>query len=130
MKYYAMFWVDSLLTLGIAVYLIYVGYKLLVDSLRVLMLFTPQDISLDEIVEKVTKIKSIENIHHIHIWQLNEDEIHLEAHIDFKNDIKLSEFDTILEVIEKLLLDEFHINHINIQPEFQKCDIKDIIVQD
>tara|TARA_B110000902_G_C14168099_1_gene535764 strand:- start:35 stop:943 length:909 start_codon:yes stop_codon:yes gene_type:complete len=130
MKYYAIFWVDSLLTLGIAVYLIYVGYKLLVDSLRVLMLFTPQDISLDEIVEKVTKIKSIKNIHHIHIWQLNEDEIHLEAHIDFKNDIKLSEFDTILEVIEKLLLDEFHINHINIQPEFQKCDIKDIIVQD
>lgn len=130
MKYYGMFWVDSFLTLGIAVYLIYVGYKLLIDSLRVLMLFTPQDISLDEIVEKVTKIKSIENIHHIHIWQLNEDEIHLEAHIDFKNDIKLSEFDTILEVIEKLLLDEFNINHINIQPEFQKCDIKDIIVQD
>lgn len=130
MKYYGMYLVDTLLTLGIAVYLIYVGYKLLVDSLRVLMLFTPQNISLDTIVEKVTKIKGIENIHHIHIWQLNEDETHLEAHIDFKNDIKLSEFDTILEIIEKLLLKEFHINHINIQPEFQKCDKKDIIVQD
>ncbi len=130
MKYYGMYWVDTLLTLGIAVYLIYVGYKLLVDSLRVLMLFTPQNISLDDIVKKVTKIKGIENIHHIHIWQLNEDETHLEAHIDFKNDIKLSEFDKILEIIEKLLLKEFHINHINIQPEFQKCDTKDIIVQD
>jgi len=130
MKYYGMYWVDTLLTLGIAVYLIYVGYKLLVDSLRVLMLFTPQNISLDDIVKKVTKIKGIENIHHIHIWQLNEDETHLEAHIDFKKDIKLSEFDKILEIIEKLLLKEFHINHINIQPEFQKCDTKDIIVQD
>jgi cobalt-zinc-cadmium efflux system protein len=75
MKYYGMYWVDTLLTLGIAVYLIYVGYKLLVDSLRVLMLFTPQNISLDDIVKKVTKIKGIENIHHIHIWQLNEDEM-------------------------------------------------------
>jgi cobalt-zinc-cadmium efflux system protein len=130
MKYYGMYWVDTLLTLGIAVYLIYVGYKLLVDSLRVLMLFTPQNISLDDIVKKVTKIKGIENIHHIHIWQLNEDETHLEAHIYFKKDIKLSEFDKILEIIEKLLLKEFHINHINIQPEFQKCDTKDIIVQD
>jgi len=130
MKFYEIYWIDSLLTLGIALYLIYVGYDLLIDSIRVLMLFTPTDMSLKEIAQKVNKIKSVKNIHHIHIWQLNEDEIHLEAHIDFENDIKLSEFDAILDEIEELLINQYNINHVNIQPEYRKCDEKDIIVQD
>ncbi len=130
MKFYQIYWIDSLLTFGIAVYLIYVGYDLLIESIRVLMLFTPTDMSLKEIAQEVNKIESVKNIHHIHIWQLNEDEIHLEAHIDFENDIKLSEFDAILDEIEELLINQYNINHVNIQPEYRKCDEKDIIVQD
>ena len=94
------------------------------------MLFTPIDMPVIEMVEKVNSIKGVSNMHHIHIWQLNESEVHLEAHIDFKEDIKLSEFDIILDEIEELLYHDYQINHINIQPEFQKCDEKDIIVQD
>lgn len=41
MKYYEVWWVDSVLTLLIAMYLIYVGYSLFIKSLKVLMLFTP-----------------------------------------------------------------------------------------
>lgn len=130
MKFYKIYWIDSVLTLGIAIYLIVVGYKLLLDSVRVLMLFTPMDMSVKEIAIKVNRLNSVKNIHHIHIWQLNEDEVHLEAHIDFENDIKLSEFDKILDEIEILLFKEYEINHVNIQPEFRKCDEKDIIVQD
>ena len=76
------------------------------------------------------KLPEIKNVHHVHIWQLNEDEIHLEAHIDFNNDITLSEFDTILQEIEVLLYNKYHINHVNIQPEYNKEDVKDVIVQD
>jgi len=130
MKFYEIYWIDSLLTFSIAIYLIYVGYQLLIESIRVLMLFTPTDMSLKKIAQEVNQIKSVKNIHHIHIWQLNEDEIHLEAHIDFENDIKLSEFDSILDEIEKLLFERYKINHVNIQPEYRKCDEKDIIVQD
>ncbi|XLS29230.1 cation diffusion facilitator family transporter [Flavobacteriaceae bacterium M23B6Z8] len=130
MKFYQIFWIDSLLTLVIALYLIWVGFDLLKDSLRVLMLFTPQDLKVQEIINRICKIEGIKNMHHIHIWQLNEEEVHLEAHIDFNNDIRLSEFDVILDEIEEILYHDFHINHINIQPEFSKCDAKDIIVQD
>ncbi len=130
MKYFYVYWVDSLLTLLIALYLIYVGYDLLKDSLRVLMLFTPQDVQVQEIVKRVNTIEEVKNMHHVHVWQLNEEEIHLEAHIDFNEDIKLSEFDVILNKIEQILHDEFGINHVNIQPEFKKEDDKDLIVQD
>lgn len=130
MKFYQLFWVDSALTLAIALYLIYMGYDLLMTSTKVLMLFTPDTIPVDKIVEDLQQFESINNVHHIHVWQLNEDEIHFEAHIDFKNDITLSEFDKILHEVEVLLFDKFEINHVNIQPEYGKDDVKDLIVQD
>lgn len=130
MKYYQIYWVDSVLTFAIAVYLIIMGYDLLKDSTKVLMLFTPESIPLKQIVTEINTFKSIKNVHHVHIWQLNEDEIHLEAHIDFNEDITLSQFDQILQEIESLVLNKYDINHVNIQPEFGKKDAKDVIVQD
>lgn len=130
MKYYQVFWVDSLLTLLIAVYLIIVGYQLLKTSTKMLMLFTPEHIDIKEVVRSVNKIPKVNRLHHIHIWGLNDEEFHLEAHLDFSENITLTEFDEILISIEKLLHNEFKINHVNIQPEFNKKDTKEIIVQD
>ncbi|MGI9550096.1 MAG: cation diffusion facilitator family transporter [Aurantibacter sp.] len=130
MKFFQWYWVDPTLTLAIALYLIYMGWDLLRDSTRVLMLFTPGSIEVQKIVNAIMKIAPVKNVHHVHIWQLNEDEVHLEAHIDFNDDIKLSEFDTILEEIEEELYHNHGINHVNIQPEFGKCDSKHLIVQD
>ncbi|MBV7269118.1 cation diffusion facilitator family transporter [Winogradskyella luteola] len=130
MKFYQIWWIDSVLTFAIAVYLIVMGWNLLKNSFKVLMLFTPESTSVDAIVTDIQTIDVIKNVHHVHIWQLNEDEIHLEAHIDFNKDITLSEFDLILNEIEELVYRKYEINHINIQPEFGKCDAKDVIVQD
>ena len=130
MKFYQVYWVDAALTLAIALYLIYMGYDLLKDSTRVLMLFTPNTIQVEQIVEDIQEITSIKNVHHVHIWQLNEDEVHLEAHVDFNEDILLSEFDSVLGEIEQVVYHKFGINHVNIQPEFNKPDSKQVIVQD
>lgn len=130
MKFYQLYWVDAVLTMAIALYLIYMGYNLLKDSTRVLMLFTPQTIQVQQIVETIGRIEPVKNVHHVHVWQLNENKIHLEAHIDFGKDIKLSEFDAILSTIEEEVFHKFGINHVSIQPEFDKCDDKVIIVQD
>lgn len=130
MKYYQLYWVDSVLTFAIAIYLIWMGYDLLKDSTKVLMLFTPETIPINKIVKEINAFKSIKNVHHVHVWQLNEDEIHLEAHIDFMEDITLSQFDAVLHKIEDLVFDKYDINHVNIQPEYGKKDAKDVIVQD
>lgn len=130
MKYYHIYWIDSVLTFAIAVYLIYIGYNLLVESTKILMLFTPSNIEITEIVREVHQISGVNKLHHIHVWYLNEYELHLEAHLDCKQDIKMSEFNVMLSKIEAVLFQKFHINHINIQPEFKKQDSKDFIVQD
>lgn len=130
MKYYQLFWVDSVLTFAIALYLIWMGFDLLKNSTKVLMLFTPDTVPIKKIVDEINSFNSIKNVHHVHVWQLNEDEIHLEAHIDFKEDITLSQFDEVLHEIEDLVFDKYDINHVNIQPEYGKNDAKDVIVQD
>ncbi|WP_395046623.1 cation diffusion facilitator family transporter [Flavobacterium sp.] len=130
MKIYQIYWIDSALTLAIAIYLIYVGYDLLRESTKMLMLFTPSDIDIKELVREVHQISGVNKLHHIHVWHLNDHELHLEAHLDCLDDIKMSEFNILLGKIEVVLLEKFHINHINIQPEFQKEDSKDFIVQD
>ena len=130
MQFYQIFWVDAVLTIAIALYLIVVGYNLLKESFHILMLFTPKDISIQAIVDEVNKLEQINNIHHIHVWQLNETEIHLEAHIDFNVDLKFSEFNIILKTLENTLFQKFNINHFNIQPEFGSSDPKTIIIQD
>ena len=130
MKYYQVYWVDSVLTFIIALYLIWMGFDLLKDSTKLLMLFTPDTIPIKKIVEEINGFETIKNVHHVHVWQLNEAEIHLEAHIDFNKDITLSEFDVVLHEIEHLVFHKYDINHVNIQPEFGKDDSKDVIVQD
>lgn len=130
MYYFQIYWIDSLLTLIIAVYLIVVGVDLLIKATKMLMLFTPEEINIKEIVKTINEIKGVKLLHHVHVWHLNEEELHLEAHLDCSENIKLSEFNELLHQIEEVLFKKFHINHVNIQPEYQKEDPKEIIVQD
>lgn len=130
MKYYQLFWVDSLLTLLIALYLIWVGYDLLKTSTKMLMLFTPDDINIKDVVRAVNKLPKVSKLHHVHIWNLSDDELHLEAHLDLKEDITTTEFNDLLLDIESVLHEEFNINHVTIQPEYNKEDPKEVIVQD
>jgi len=130
MKYYQIYWIDAVLTLLISLYLVYISWDILITSIKILMLFAPKHIKIDEVVLEVSTIKGIRNIHHVHIWQLNDKDCHFEAHIEFKKDIKLSDFDMVCENVEKILLEKFQINHCNLQPEYNRDDIKEIIIQD
>lgn len=130
MKYFQIYWIDGLLTIVIALYLILISIKLLKKSFNVLMLFTPDDIQVEKIVEQVNAFNQVKLLHHVHIWQLNEDEIHLEAHLQLENDLNIADFEHLLVKIEHYLSENFGINHVTLQPEFKKEDEKDIIVQD
>ncbi|NNL83493.1 MAG: cation transporter [Winogradskyella sp.] len=129
-KYYQINWIDPFLTLVIALYLVIVGYKLLKNSFKVLMLFTPESIPVQKIVSEIQNLPNVKNLHHVHIWQLNEEETHLEAHIDFHNDINLTEFNIVLQSVENVLKQKYNINHVTLQPEYGKCEEKPIITQD
>ncbi len=130
MKYYEIYWVDAILTLIISAYLIYISWSVLWESVKILMLFAPNHIVIQDVVDEIEKIEAIKNVHHVHIWQLNEHDCHFDAHIQFNKNINLTDFDALCEQIEVLLKEKFHINHCYLQPEFERDDEKQIIIQD
>jgi cobalt-zinc-cadmium efflux system protein len=130
MKYFEIFLIDSILTILISLYLLKMSWSIFINSLKILMLFAPDHIKIKDIVNELTKNKAIKNIHHIHIWQLNEHDCHFEAHVEFKENILLSNFDEICKELETVLLHKFKINHCYFQPEYDREDSKEIIIQD
>ncbi len=126
MKYFQWYSLDSIFSILIAIYLLYMSYGVFKKSIKILMQFTPEGIDIDEISTIVERIDGVKNIHHIHIWQINDIEIIFEAHIDLHKDIKISEFENILNTIDEKL-HKYNIHHLNIQPEFSYNDIKEKI---
>ena len=61
----------------------------------------PPEISLDTIKEEVEKFSEVEDIHHIHLWMVGENDVHFEAHVNI-SDMKISESDKLRMKIEQL----------------------------
>ncbi len=126
MKYLNWFWTDSVFSIAIAVYLLYMSWGIVRSSLRIIMQFTPEEIDIQKIVNEIENIQGVKNIHHIHVWQINEHDLMFEAHIDISEDIKVSGFEKILDNI-KAVLRRHKIDHSTIQPEFTVDDNKQLI---
>ena len=123
--FFKIYWLDSVLSVVIALYLIYSSLPLLKKSARIIMQFSPREIDVEEIVLKVSKLSKVVNIHHIHVWELDEHQTHLEAHVEFAEDLSLKEVNQSLMEISKLLKIDFGIQHVTLQPEYQEClDVK------
>lgn len=124
---YKFYWIDPLITLLISVYIIREGYVILRDSVNILMQSTPGDLDLARVKRKVEQIQEVNNIHHIHAWMLTDQEIHLEAHVELKNDAKLSEAHSIQREIEQILVRDFHIHHMTLQFEYDSDHSSNLI---
>jgi cobalt-zinc-cadmium efflux system protein len=130
MKYFQIYWVDAVLTILISIYLLVMSWNIFISSLKILMLFAPDHIKISEVVDELLKNEAVRNIHHIHIWQLNDHDCHFEAHVEFKENINLSDFDAVCKEMETVLLEKFQINHCYFQPEYDRKESKEIIIQD
>ncbi|HLN55997.1 MAG TPA: cation diffusion facilitator family transporter [Bacteroidales bacterium] len=124
--YFGWLWIDGVLTIIIAVWLIYSSWGIFYKAIRIFMQFTPAHINIEEIAREITSINGVRNIHHVHVWQLDEHEVLLEAHLDMEEDCSVSCFEAILQKVEAVLAG-FDIHHFNIQPEMHRDDHKELI---
>jgi cobalt-zinc-cadmium efflux system protein len=125
-RYLQWTWTDSVFSMAIAVYLLWLSWGLFRSSLRIIMQFTPEDVDIKKIACEIENISGVKNIHHVHIWQINDRDLMFEAHVDMSEDIKVSGFENILIQI-KAVLAHNGINHSTIQPEFSVDDKKQVI---
>ncbi len=125
-KFYQWYYIDTIFSIAIACYLLYMSWAIFRDSLRILMQFTPKLVDVEIVSAEITKLAGVSNLHHVHCWQLNDHDFIFEAHIDLTENISISEFDNKL-IIVKDILAKHGINHSNIQPEYNVPDNKALI---
>lgn len=123
--YFKIYWVDPLLTVLIALYVLKESYEIVKEAIQILMQGIPENLDVEEVVKELEKIDAIENVHHVHIWSLDENNINFEAHVNIKN-MLVSETDKILKEIEHEL-SHYEINHVTIQFEYMGCNGVDMI---
>ena len=123
--FYEIYWIDPVLTLIISLYVLKGSYDIVKDATQILMMATPKAISLEKIKKEIEAIPGVKNIHHIHVWMLNEQNIHFEAHVYVEN-MKISETGTISKLIEEKL-HEHNINHVTFQFECDACRSKTLV---
>ena len=120
--YFNAYWIDPLLTVLIGLYILKESYEILKESANILMQGTPKTVDIDEIAEELEKMDAIKNIHHVHIWALDEHTLFFEAHVNLQNDILVSELSDVYAKLEQVLKGRFGVTHLTIQFEYNCCE--------
>ncbi len=120
--FFNIYWMDPLITILISFYILKETYLLIKDSTNILMQSTPKNLDLSEVKREIEKLPEVNNIHHIHAWNLTEQEIHFEGHVDLVHDLPVSQTDVLRKKIEDLLHNRYDISHVTIQMEYGYCD--------
>ncbi len=120
------YWLDPLVTVLISVYILKESWAIVRETVDIVVMASPPDISIEKIKERLEKLEKVKNVHHGHLWRLDEKDIHFEAHVEVL-DLTVSETTEILENIKNILHDEFNVNHVTIQFECNICEVKDIV---
>lgn len=121
------YWVDPVVTILISFYLFVHTLALLKESVAILMQMAPSQVKVEEIEKRLMLIPELKNVYHIHLWNLTDKLIHFECHLILEENKKVSETNEIFEKVRKILHDEFDIEHVTIQFEYnpthkQDCD--------
>ena len=120
-----LYWIDSVVSIIIAIVILRGTWSLLKDSLRLEMDGVPKEMNLTKIKNELLKAKGVVDIHHMHVWALSTTENALTAHLVIApTDLHL--FDNIKADL-KHRLQHLDINHSTFEPEFstEKCDEPD-----
>ncbi len=102
--------IDPIVTLGIAGYILWMAFSEIGDAIRILMLGAPPDIKSGEVIAAIEQIERVADVHHLHLWQIDEHSTSLEAHIAVAEGF-WDQADQLKAEIRALLEDTFGITH-------------------
>lgn len=122
------YWIDPLITVLVGIYIVWHTWEIVQQTIDILMQSTPEGINLQELKMKVEKIDGIENIHHVHVWKLDDTQIHLEAHVNLVHDVTMTEMMAIQNDVENVLKNDFRIGHVTLQMGYNCCDGNKLLI--
>ncbi len=116
---YEWYWTDTLLTLLIAAYVLYQAATMLPKTIHILMQGAPEGITINEVITVMEGTDGVINIHHLHLWQLDEHQNALEAHVVIRD---FSATDEVKMALKANLKQHFKITHSTLEFEIKHCD--------
>ncbi|GAV20651.1 cobalt-zinc-cadmium efflux system protein [Mariprofundus micogutta] len=114
-------WTDAAVTLLISGYVLYYGFKEIPKVIHLLMEGTPEGIKIDMVISAMEEIEGVVNIHHVHVWQLDEHRNALEAHVLISSVASIENVKAAL----KGMLHSYAITHSTLEFEFSECEKSD-----
>jgi cobalt-zinc-cadmium efflux system protein len=114
---YEWYWTDTVLTLIIASYVLYQAATLMPKTIHILMQGTPENIAIEDVVQAMQRINGVSNVHHVHIWQLDEQHNALEAHVVIGD----SQMQSVKGALKEMLTQRFAITHSTLEFEDEAC---------
>ena len=118
---YGITWVDPLITLLIAVYIAVHAYVEIRTTIAILMESAPEGFPMDEMTRAVEGMDHVADVHHVHVWRLDEDVTALEAHMAVEGIEELRALDALKGRVKEKLREEYSIGHATLEIEHGAC---------
>jgi len=107
-------WADAASSILISLIIIYGAWRLIVESVNILLEGTPAHIDLAAVEAVILETNGVGGVHDLHIWTISSGIDALSAHISHRNHVSHSE---LLAVVKGRLFEHFGIDHLTIQME-------------
>ena len=115
---YDMRWVDPAITIGIALYILYLAFTEIGGPIRTLMLGSPPDIDNQAVCAAVRSVDGVSDLHHVHLWQMQEHNAALDCHVVLTAD-GWNQIEEIKAAIKDRLKEDFSIGHSTLEFEHE-----------
>lgn len=109
--------VDPIVTVLIAVYVLWHAFAEIGGAIRILMLGTPEDIDAEALVSALRKVEGVGNVHHVHVWAIDEHNTALEAHVVVADNADGEDRAAIRHCIRQVAENDFGIRHATLELE-------------
>ena len=113
---YDLYVADLVVTVAIAAYVLYQGFSMIGRTIRILMGAAPPDIEFDALIQAMESVDGVEEIHHVHVWELNERDRSVEAHVVIRES-DMDRMEAIKSKLKHLLGERFRIAHSTLEIE-------------
>lgn len=110
-------YIDSLLSLAIAVLIAFGAWRIVRETVNLLLEGTPREIDLAAVTSEINGTELISGTHDLHVWALSSDEMALSVHVVVDEDCALGDAEHVVRDLERRLCDRFAIGHTTIQVE-------------
>jgi cobalt-zinc-cadmium efflux system protein len=108
--------IDPIISVGICVLILIWSYGLIMESVEILLEATPRDIDYNQVMETISVMEDVEEVHDLHIWTLTSGMYALSAHVKVR-DMSISDTTGLLRRVNFVLCQRFRIGHTAIQFE-------------